>query len=221
MSFRLETLNKGVPEENFGFFSNDTSRVRLGELPPISLYNFCQYSTEVLLQALREAPEQAKLEIAEMVRGLCLSTSQVKVRDTSDVVNLPRSHHVISKSVVPPSPLNPDLEFRATTLPESLYAALREAFYSDDVQFKAQVAEELAIALSDTETPIQEYSETPFLLSEGVVFIGTSYEVNLLEFTAFSTYILGGGFLGWGELGIPDFVHQHIQRLDKAITGKN
>ena len=220
MSFRLETLNKGVPEETFGYFSNDTSRVRLGELPPISVYDFSRYSTDILIQAFSDAPEQTRQEMKGIVRDLSLSVSEDKVRDTSDVAHLPRNYHVISRSVIPPSPSNPNLEFRETKLPDALKDELREAMQSDNLEFKARVAENLAIALSEATAPIREYPITPFLLSENTVLISMTYAVDLLEFTVFSTYILGGGFLGWGELGIPDFVHQHIQRLNKAVSGE-
>lgn len=64
MAYRLETLNRGSIED-CGVLFGDSDRIRMGDLPAISLDQFCSYSTDALVEILTspEIPEDLKQEV--------------------------------------------------------------------------------------------------------------------------------------------------------------
>jgi len=65
MSLAIETLNTGV--ENFGIFGSDTDEIHLGELPWISLEQFCAYGTDGLIDLMGNTTDKIRAEASEAV----------------------------------------------------------------------------------------------------------------------------------------------------------
>src|SRR3990167_1801030 len=65
MSYRIETLS-GAKESEFGFWSADVSRVRLGELKAMSLEQFCDYAPNAVIISFESASQKERAEIKKV-----------------------------------------------------------------------------------------------------------------------------------------------------------
>lgn len=79
MSSSIETLNKVIVED-FGFFANDGSRIRLGALPPISYEKFCDWSTDTILEFLEGADNSQKNKLRIAINSALARTIDLEVR---------------------------------------------------------------------------------------------------------------------------------------------
>lgn len=50
----------------------------------------------------------------------------------------------------------------------------------------------------------------------GTVYVG-DYEIPTEEFVEFAAYIMGGGLIGWGEAGIPEYVRENVKYIRKRL----
>lgn len=63
----------------------------------------------------------------------------------------------------------------------------------------------------------KDYPVNPFAIRDSNIVIGGRYEVDLVEFAHFTTYVLSGGFFGWDKLGIPKEAKMALERLAEAV----
>ncbi len=224
MSYELETKNRGAITEA-GFWRNDVSRVRLGELPPISAFQFVKYSAEILPAILEKASPEKKEAMAETIFVVYENTADLPIRSTANILENPRYHIIQSTRVEIPLELREaGIEIEAVESSLGLIEELNKAVDEGNEVLSARLFEELSIAFSEARgIKIHQYRENPFKLSDnGTVIIGNIYEVDSLTFTYFATYVMNGGFRGWSEkLGVPDFVAEIVSQLRNSLSAKS
>lgn len=190
MSYAIETLNSGRAEE-FGFLGPDVWRVRLGELAPMKLSQFCAYSAVVLAVSLEGIDPQIREEIAQIVRSAISKVENQKVR--------------------------PELDFDKVSVPktgEEFFSELEKAKAKGDEERIAQLGD---VLIANCFEKPKDYPTNPFAIRESHILIGSRYEIDLREFAHFTTYVLTGGFFGWDELGIPKEANLALERLAEAV----
>lgn len=209
MSLTIETLNRGEVG-NFGFVF-DSTRVRLGDdLPPISIPQFCQYATDTLIDLYQTSDSALKAKIAKSVQFIGSEMEGKKIR----TFRAPRSFPDLDSERVGeidiPGGREP-IEIRKTSFPQELFSA----------PWTQETAEDYMAAMSDsTGATIRNYESTPFILKGSYVEIAKMYDVPADQFFYFASHILRGGFMGWGDLGIPDCAFRSVKRLQSVIENK-
>lgn len=191
MSFEVLTANGGSFEG--GFLGADTSRVMLGDLPVITMKQFCKFSTEVLLEAIPKLDESQLRELQEHVSFAQRGIDGVAKRHES----------------------NPYTGFESIDV---LMTAFSKAKDEGDEVAAQDAGEAVAQAMSETfGNMCVLYEENPFTLRGDVIAVGDQYEVVVGEFASFVSSYLRGGALGWGSQGIPDYAAEATRQLSEAV----
>lgn len=212
MSFTLETLNRG-PVEDFGFYGPDITRVRLSnDLPPLSLEQFCQFSTQVLIDTYKNLDLAGKAKLKELLLESKRFVAGLRVRPS------PRAETKEVDSSRLLTGLVEGVEVRKVDYSGELKRELSEALASNN-EISPELGERLASAFSEAGGYIsQNRLQGPFEFSDGVIKIENLYEVDPIEFTYFSRQIMVGGIFGWGDYGIPECAASAINTLVQEVS---
>lgn len=196
----METRNRG-PVGDFGFFSADTNRIRLGELPAMPTVQFCGYATASILAAYSHANQEERAKMKGYVASAAASINRHSIRPTETVLDLPRYHLL-----------------QAEIIRDQFVRELNQAIKSDDQARKDRLTDELLIALDTARGEVtQDYSQNPFTVQGSEVSIGGTYVVDIVEFTAFATNYMAGGMFGWDSRGTPDYAYLALKTLKRKI----
>ena len=194
MSFEVATTNGEV--FTGGFFSADTSRIMLGDLPVITMKQFCEFSTEVLLEAIPQLDGHVLEEVQEHIAFAQSGIEGAAEREDS----------------------NPYTGFESIDV---LMAAFDKAKKEGNQREAEDASEAATMAMSEIFGNFCVlYEENPFVFRDGLVAIGDQYEVSVDEFASFTASYLRGGFLGWGSHGVPDYAARAVEQLVQA-AGQN
>ncbi len=209
MSLRIETLNRGEVG-NFGFVF-DSTRIRLGDdLPPMSVPQFCQYGTDALIDLYQTSDPALKAKIAKSVQVIGSGMEGKKIRAFREPRSFPDIDSERVGEIDIPGGGEP-IEIRNTSFPQELFNA----------PWTQETAEDFMAAWSDsTGATIRSYESTPFIPKGDYVEIAKMYDVPADQFFYFVLHILRGGFMGWGDLGIPDCAFRNVKRLQSVTEDK-
>lgn len=191
MSFEVVTSNGEVFRG--GFFGPDTSRIMLGELPVITTKQFCEFSTEVLLEAIPGLDEDMHREIQDHV-----SYAQ------RGVEGIEEKHQE-----------NPYTGFESIDVLMRAFSKAKEEGDEAEAQNAGEAATQAMSEIFGNTCVL--YEENPFTLRDNVIAIGEQYEVTIGEFASFVASYLKGGIIGWGSDGIPDYAAESIRRLSESV----
>lgn len=206
MSLIIETLNRGEVS-NFGFVF-DSTRIRLGDdLPPMSVPQFCQYAADALIDICQTSNPGVREKILESVLLIGSEMEGKKIRR----FRTPRCFPGIDSEKVGEVDLpggGEPIEIRKTSLPQDIFTT----------PWTQEKVEDFMAALSDSiGATIRNYESTPFIPKGDYVNIAKMYDVPTEQFSYFVLHILRGGFMGWGDAGIPDCAFKNIKRLQSLI----
>ena len=209
MSLTIETLNRGEVG-NFGFVF-DSTRIRLGDdLPPMSVPQFCQYGTDALIELYQASDPTLKEKIAKSIQFAGSEMEGKKIRTFRAPRSFPDIDSEHTGEIDIPEGGEP-IEIRKISFPDDLFNA----------PWTQETAEDFMAALSDsTGATIRNYESTPFISKGSYVEIAKMYDVPPDHFAYFVLHILRGGFMGWGNLGIPDCAFRNMKRLQSVIENK-
>ena len=218
MSYEMETRNRGEVRD-WGFYSADTSRIRLGDAPAIELHQFCDFATEVLIASVDKVSPAQRQEIAEMVQFMNSRVSDLKIRpDENIIAEFPSFANVRKTELSEGESGNLRAQVGMIHVPTSITQEIREAENVGDLERASLLKEALVTAFNPSGVDVQDHSENPFKVVYTHIAVGDLYEVDFQEFAKFAVYVMHGGFIGWRrELGIPEYAHKGLQRLAEAF----
>jgi len=217
MSYSIETLNRGRKDE-FGFWGPDTTRVRLGELPPMSFSQFCDYASNTLIVSLEGATQTERENIAKIVDQAVLQIKDLKVQPKKTAADFPRLHHAETEELLAFSLSDVNLTVHKALLPTDFLEAIDDAQKAGDRDRLNDLTDELIIAINIANgQEAVDYGENPFKIMNSQISIGGKYEVDFEEFAYFVTYVLTGGLAGWGSRGIPQETHANLEKLVESV----
>ena len=216
MSYRIETLS-GSKEPEFGFWSADVTRVRLGELPAMSLEQFCDYATNSVIISYESATVQERTEIRAAFEDAIAFTKDLPVREENPL-KMPRLRQMAqtAKDILD-TPYG-EIEINRFITEEEWHSEMAEALNAGDKDKVFRLAQEMIIAANIARgTTVEDYNENPFRVLAHNVDIAGRYEVSFTEFAYFTSYILKGGFLGWSSDGIPQKARESLAKIQGSI----
>ena len=220
MSYRIETLNKGQVER-FGFLFGNVFQVGLGEIPPISLRQFCAYATDTLIGVLEQMSPSERKNIANKIYSTVYRIAEQKVRPEDSFPEIPHSSPAqVNSSQVLPRQNNMDIKIVETSGVSHLIDAIKDARRKGQETEEARISEELLLFVLSAEgdNKPHDYQENPFRLEDTHIAIGDMYKVDIREFTIFALSVMKGGISGWDAQGIPEFAHTSLKRLSEVAT---
>lgn len=214
MSIELLTTNRGIVE-NFGFVSVDITRVHLSDdLPPISLPQFCDYSTQTLIELYESTDTQTSAKIKSFVEFI-----QREVQGLPTIpFEIPQFQTEVSSERL--GELDRDFELRKTDRPPEINELTKKVFSGeitaeDHFRITAYYAEAAGYKIS-------HYEENPFKIKDGMVEIGGLFITPPEHFAILTSQVLSGGLNGWSSVGVPECVAQNLQRIfDIVLKDKN
>lgn len=189
MSLQIESLNQGKIEK-FGYNRSDVSKVRLGELPPLSSIDFARYAGNTLMIALEGQSDELKDSIAKTVNYRLQKIVDLPIREDAP---LSFSREVIMGLEEKIEHMHPNNENAA---------ALR------------QMVEEIEGSEYDD---IAADHGNPFTIVDDNILIGEKYLVSVKEFAYFTSYALAGGHFGWGNRGVPRVALDALTRIQESL----
>lgn len=218
MSYEMETRNRGEVRD-WGFFSADTSRIRLGDAPAIELHQFCDYATESLIASVDKVLPAQRQEIAEVVQIMNSRVSDLKIRtDENIAAEFPSFANVRKTELAEGEAGNLRAQVGMIHIPRNISQEIKEAEEAGDLERASLLEEALVTAFNPSGVDIQDHFENPFKVVDTHIVVADLYDVDFQEFARFAVYVMHGGFIGWRrELGIPEYAHRGLQRLAEAF----
>lgn len=194
MSVIIETLGGG--EIGTGFWEPDTSRVRLGELPPMTTVQFVGYAAITLTQGV--IPRLDTPARTEWARDMATAHAAVQ--------NMPV------------------LNFTGKFLAQDL-GTLVSQIPTVEAGDAAELSAALSAAATPLEDTVVYYPENPFRVQPDGQYVGFVHDeavrhvVTAEDFFNLAYHVLSGGIMGWGGHGTYQEVKDAAAHIHTALTG--
>lgn len=216
MSYRIETLS-GASESEFGFWSADVSRVRLGELEAMSLAQFCEYATNAAIISFESASQIEREEIKKAFGDAIELTHNLPEveEEPLDMVRLRRM--VQTGKTILRFPYG-DIELNQYDRGQDWEMEMQQALETNDKNKTSKLIQEMIIARNIARgAAVGDYQENPFAVNARHIDIMGKYKVSFVEFAYFTSYILRGGIMGWSNEGIPKKARESLIKIQGSI----
>lgn len=191
MTTLIESLDGGVIEA--GFWGPDTSRVRFGDIAPMTTQQFVTYAGRVLIEAVIPSLDDA--------------TRRNWGQDMADL-----QHHL---TTLPDKTISGKYFAQDTN---SLINELETVGAEDQDELMSVLAADVVPVDEAT-----YYEQNPFVVQAdgtrvGVIQAATTHVVSSEDFFSLTYNIIRGGFIGWGSDGAYPEVKQTALLLDTALN---
>jgi hypothetical protein len=196
MSYDLHTKTGSIEA---GFWGVDTSRVRLGELPPLTVQQYVGFAAQILIRDLIPKQEPA-------VREEWLHEANVVVESLRNVILLHSTG-----------------EYLAASSDE-----LMKAYESTDDPLRHLELSAVNMARFVPVDTAVYYADNPFLADERGLSVVVhdhdglpGYEVTAEEFFFFTNYVNHGGLIGWRAAGTYPEVKEAAEQIADALAASS
>jgi hypothetical protein len=178
-----------------GFWSADTSRIRLGDLDPIGMDQFGEYASEAIINLLPALSSERRIQASSLINDTSRKLADLPVRPVENTFTGAEDYQMLVDQ-------QRALQGKGTDNP-ALAQELGEG-----------IARAIGSHIGHTEI---YYENNPFVVRDNRVVIAGTYEVEGMEFIHFSVNYLGGGDFGWPkEIGAPKSAIDAVKRLEAA-----
>jgi hypothetical protein len=191
MALMLATIDNGVIET--GFYGPDTSKVQLGDLPPITIQQFSGFA----ISAARDV---------------------IPKLDPTDRQQWAADARTIHERVAALPTLRATGRFLARTQEELARQMPTVEGKEDEGEFWAA----LSATMAPTDEALY-YQDNPFIVdSEGQVSLtgeeGVVHVISPVNFMNLAFRVLRGGMAGWNERGVYEEVQDSVAALDHMLS---
>jgi hypothetical protein len=190
MSADLKTL-EGTYFET-GFWGSDTTQVQLGELPSISIDQFSGFSAETVRQLVPLLLPDEQVAIKERLQLVRQTLAEIPTRELPSLYTGSEDAAAVTHAYMDKS--NTETE-------------------------RALAGEGVAKVAAASQGHVwAHYRNNPFVVHNGTVVIGGSYQVGSVEFVHWTLDQLEGESWGWPPaLGAPQSAFDALEKIDESF----